>query len=249
MSAGRHRGRRSRASLTGRCTASAVGVLAIAAAAASVATAPARPDDPTLIAPSARAALEVPVEDPRTEAAGLAEQRASRGLPIRSAVAPSPAVAAAPTTPPAAPPPKAAAAAQAPAVTQPAPAPSFSTSTTRTGAAVERGLSANAMKVLNAVRAAYPQLQSFGGIRSDPGSDHSSGQAIDIMIPGYAGSSGRALGDALAAFVQAHAAELSVDYVIWRQRIWSPGRGGWRAMADRGDVTANHVDHVHVSVR
>ena len=69
------------------------------------------------------------------------------------------------------------------------------------------------------------------------------------MIPSYSSASGRALGDALAAFVQSHAAELSVDYVIWRQRIWSPGRGGWRGMSDRGDATANHFDHVHVSVR
>ena len=114
---------------------------------------------------------------------------------------------------------------------------------------MESGLTANAMKVLNAVRAAYPQLSSFGGARSERGSDHATGQAIDFMIPSYSSTSGRTLGDALAAFVQSHAAELNLDYVIWRQRIWSPGRGGWRGMSDRGSATANHYDHVHVSVR
>jgi len=38
-----------------------------------------------------------------------------------------------------------------------------------------------------------------------------------------------------------------VKYIIWRQRIWFPG-GSWKAMADRGGVTANHYDHVHISV-
>jgi hypothetical protein len=33
--------------------------------------------------------------------------------------------------------------------------------------------------------------------------------------------------------------------VIWRQRINSGT--GWRAMEDRGSITQNHYDHVHVS--
>jgi hypothetical protein len=39
-----------------------------------------------------------------------------------------------------------------------------------------------------------------------------------------------------------------VKYIIWRQRIWYPSSGTWRGMADRGSATANHYDHVHVSV-
>jgi hypothetical protein len=37
--------------------------------------------------------------------------------------------------------------------------------------------------------------------------------------------------------------------VIYAQKIWSVKRGGegWRGMSDRGSVTANHYDHVHVS--
>jgi hypothetical protein len=58
----------------------------------------------------------------------------------------------------------------------------------------------------------------------------------------------RSAGDAVAAYVMAHAAELNVKYIIWYQRIWYPSSGTWKPMADRGGITANHMDHVHVSV-
>ncbi len=191
MAPGRHR-RRYRAGAVGRCATVAVGAAAIAAGFSSVAAAPAPPDDPTLIARSARAAFAVPAEDHAVDDAGddagvdasaLAERRASRDL-IRPPVTP-PLLPAAPPTD-TLPPPTAPGAAP-----QTDPTPRFTTSTARTGAAVEGGLTANAMKVLNAVRAAYPQLTSFGGARSQRGSDHSTGQAIDIMIPS------QALGDAM----------------------------------------------------
>ena len=57
----------------------------------------------------------------------------------------------------------------------------------------------------------------------------------------------RATGDALAAYAVAHRAELGINYVIWRQRIDTGS--GFTAMADRGNATANHFDHVHVSFR
>ncbi len=77
------------------------------------------------------------------------------------------------------------------------------------------------------------------GVASRNGtSDHPSGHALDLMT-------GRAQGDAVAACVLANQDELGVDYVIWRQRV-NHG-GGWEPMSDRGDDTANHYDHVHVS--
>lgn len=72
------------------------------------------------------------------------------------------------------------------------------------------------------------------------GSDHPLGLALDFMVYGD-----RALGDRLAAYVLAHRLQLGVSYVIWYQRI-NLG-AGWEPMADRGGVTANHMDHVHVS--
>ena len=58
------------------------------------------------------------------------------------------------------------------------------------------------------------------------------------------------LGYAIASFLQAHAAELNLYDIIYRQHIWTPVRAseGWRLMPDRGSITANHYDHVHVAV-
>ncbi len=111
----------------------------------------------------------------------------------------------------------------------------------RTGLRNELGLTQRGLVVLNAIRDHFPQIHSFGGYR--PGDmDHGSGNAVDTMI------SSRAQGDAVASYVMAHAAELDVKYIIWRQRIWYPSSGTWQGMADRGSITANHYDHVHVSV-
>ena len=69
-------------------------------------------------------------------------------------------------------------------------------------------------------------------------SDHPSGHAVDFMVD-------RATGDRLAACALNNRAVLGITYVIWRQRI--NFGNGWQAMEDRGGVTANHYDHVHVS--
>jgi hypothetical protein len=69
-------------------------------------------------------------------------------------------------------------------------------------------------------------------------SDHPSGRAVDFMVD-------RATGDALAVCALNNRAALGVTYVIWRQRI--NFGSGWQLMEDRGGVTANHFDHVHVS--
>lgn len=107
-------------------------------------------------------------------------------------------------------------------------------------ASIESGLTANAVKGYRAVCAEFPEVKSYGGRRNDPGSDHNSGQAVDIMITG-------ATGDRIAQYLIDNSSELNVKYVIWSQKIWMPGRG-WKAMSDRGGATANHYDHVHLSV-
>ncbi|HSE09670.1 MAG TPA: SH3 domain-containing protein [Nocardioidaceae bacterium] len=111
------------------------------------------------------------------------------------------------------------------------------------GSDVESGLVANAIAVHRAVCAAFPEVTSYGGVRAGDDGYHGSGQALDIMITGSAG-------DQIAEFVRSHAAELGVSEVIWSQRIWTVQRSseGWRWMEDRGSTTANHYDHVHVSV-
>jgi hypothetical protein len=69
-------------------------------------------------------------------------------------------------------------------------------------------------------------------------SDHPGGKAVDFMV-------NRATGDALAACALKNKDALGISYVIWEQRI--NFGSGWQPMEDRGGVTANHFDHVHVS--
>jgi hypothetical protein len=63
----------------------------------------------------------------------------------------------------------------------------------------------------------------------------------------------RAWGDALAAWVQANAAEMNVLYIIWYKKVWYPRDGNipwsqWSPYSGSG-VTGGHYDHVHVSVK
>lgn len=90
-----------------------------------------------------------------------------------------------------------------------------------------------------------------GCYRAETSGEHPLGRACDFMM-----SSGgsmpsaqmKALGDSLAAWAIKNGPKLGVMYVIWQQRIYNLGHPGWRPMADRGGVTANHYDHVHISM-
>jgi len=106
---------------------------------------------------------------------------------------------------------------------------------------VENGLTSDAVYVYRSVCHAFPQITSYGGW--DDHGEHASGRALDIM------TSDVALGNAIAEFLQSHAAELNLYDILWRQRIWTPERAGegWRSMPSRGSATANHYDHVHVA--
>lgn len=109
---------------------------------------------------------------------------------------------------------------------------------------IESNLTSNARSVYRGVCAAFTDsVSSFGGYRSGDGGDHGSGRAVDIMVSGEPGWD-------IARYVQARARELGVSYVIYQQKIWHAGKptGQWQAMEDRGGRTANHYDHVHVSV-
>jgi len=107
---------------------------------------------------------------------------------------------------------------------------------------VENGLTDGAVYVYRSVCHAFPEITSYGGW--DNHGEHSSGKALDIM------TSDVGLGTAIAEFLQAHASELHIYDILWRQHIWTPVRAseGWRLFPDRGSATANHFDHVHVSV-
>ena len=75
----------------------------------------------------------------------------------------------------------------------------------------------------------------------DPG-DHGQGLAVDFMT-----YDDRAKGDAIAEYSINNMDESDINYVIWEQQIYGDLNRKWEPMEDRGSVTANHYDHVHVS--
>ncbi len=111
------------------------------------------------------------------------------------------------------------------------------------GDAVESGLNGNGVQVHRSVCQNFPTITAYGGYRAEAGSEHNSGHALDCMIPNAA--TGRALAD----WARATAEKLGVTQVIYAQHIWTTKRAseGWRLMGDRGSITANHYDHVHLS--
>jgi SH3 domain-containing protein len=124
-----------------------------------------------------------------------------------------------------------------------APTAGVSTAPCPDGSGTESGLTPSAVTLFRAVCNAFPPLTTYGGYSNH--GEHSSGRAIDFMINGDS-----ALGQQIADWARAHASELNLYDVIWQQHIWTPERSseGWRSMPDRGSPTANHFDHVHISV-
>lgn len=114
------------------------------------------------------------------------------------------------------------------------------------GPASRYGLKGGAVKTYQVVLSNFDGINAIGGYRPTSLSNHQLGLAIDFMITPGAES---ALGWSIAKFVAAHAKELNVDHVIFEQHIWTPATPTWRLMEDRGSITDNHFDHVHVSMK
>ena len=109
------------------------------------------------------------------------------------------------------------------------------------GSSVSSGVHTGVKLVHEAVCANFPQITTYGTFRGD--GEHAQGRAVDVMISGETGWD-------VAEFLRANYAALDIEYIIYAQHIWSVDRGGegWRSMSDRGSTTANHYDHVHVTV-
>ena len=92
-------------------------------------------------------------------------------------------------------------------------------------------------------------ITSFSGYRPGDSGDHGKGLAIDFMVPVSS-----ALGDQIAEYAVKNIASRGINYIIWKQRFYAPydSKYGpaytWNPMPDRGSVTENHYDHVHVSM-
>jgi hypothetical protein len=120
--------------------------------------------------------------------------------------------------------------------------------TTDRSVGADTGLTLHAIQVRQIVAARYPSITAVGGFRSGDWGDHGRGLALDVMIPGWTGE-GALVGTDMAAWVQANATNLGVDYIIWQQQFWQVGMSRWQMMGDRGSPTQNHMDHVHISLK
>ncbi|MCK3936372.1 LysM peptidoglycan-binding domain-containing protein [Streptococcus suis] len=91
-------------------------------------------------------------------------------------------------------------------------------------------------------------ITSFSGYRPGDSGDHGKGLAIDFMVP-----QSSALGDQVAEYAIANMGAKNISYIIWKQRFYAPYDSiygpayTWNLMPDRGSITENHYDHVHVS--
>ena len=92
-------------------------------------------------------------------------------------------------------------------------------------------------------------IASFSGYRPGDSGDHGKGLAIDFMVP-----ESSELGDKIAEYAIKNMASRGISYIIWKQRFYAPfdskygPANTWNPMPDRGSVTENHYDHVHVSM-
>ena len=92
-------------------------------------------------------------------------------------------------------------------------------------------------------------ITSFSGYRPGDSGDHGKGLAIDFMVP-----ESSELGDKIAEYAIQNMASRGISYIIWKQRFYAPfdskygPANTWNPMSDRGSVTENHYDHVHVSM-
>ncbi|WP_242614556.1 hypothetical protein [Actinomadura roseirufa] len=117
---------------------------------------------------------------------------------------------------------------------------------------IGNSMTARMRTALLAIDGRFGPFPAIGCARPGDPQDHGSGRACDFMESSggaMPSASAQAHGDQVAQYVISNASRLGIKYVIWKQRIYDMrGSGGWRQMEDRGGITANHYDHVHVSV-
>ena len=174
------------------------------------------------------ATTEVPVPETTTETPATTEAPTTETPVTEAPVTEAPATTEAPAAP---------VAAETPATTQ-TPTP-VNVNTT--------GLQPQAAAYMTEIANLYG-ITSFSTYRPGDSGDHGKGLAVDFMVP-----ESSALGDQIAEYTAANMASRGVSYIIWKQRFYAPFNSiygpayTWNLMPDRGSITENHYDHVHVS--
>ena len=79
---------------------------------------------------------------------------------------------------------------------------------------------------------------------------HGDGLALDLMLP-----VGSPKGKAITRYLVENYNDLRIYYIIYEQRfymhtynIYGPAKT-WNLMPNRGSITQNHYDHVHISFK
>ena len=180
------------------------------------------------------ATTEVPVPETTTETPATTEVPTTETPVTEAPVTEAPATTEAPAAP---------VVAETPATTE-APV----TTQTPTPANVNTtGLQPQAAAYMNEIAGLYG-ITSFSTYRPGDSGDHGKGLAVDFMVP-----ESSALGDQIAEYTAANMGSRGVSYIIWKQRFYAPFNSiygpayTWNLMPDRGSITENHYDHVHVS--
>jgi hypothetical protein len=113
------------------------------------------------------------------------------------------------------------------------------------------GLTARTVTMRIEIDREFGPFPAIGCLRAGDSGEHGKGRACDFMesTGGNMPTAERqAHGDRVAAYAIQNSSRLGIMYIIWKQRIYDLRRPGWRMMENRGGVTANHFDHVHVSM-
>lgn len=221
------------------------------AAPAQAAETPAPAVEKTVAAPADQA--PAPTEEAPAPVAEVASETAPAAE--ENAAAPQPVVAASPEAPAEAAPAAAELGqdqvSQATAAVEPttynAPAVTDAASVTTNNPANE-GLQPQTAALKEEIAAKYG-ITEFSLYRPGDSGDHGKGLAADFIV-----GENTELGNRVAADVTSNMTERGISYVIWQQQFYAPFESiygpanTWNQMPDRGSVTENHYDHVHVSM-
>ena len=221
------------------------------AAPAQAAETPAPAVEKTVAAPADQA--PAPAEEAPAPVAEVASETAPAAE--ENAAAPQPVVAASPEAPAEAAPAAAELGqdqvSQATAAVEPttynAPAVTDAASVTTNNPANE-GLQPQTAALKEEIAAKYG-ITEFSLYRPGDSGDHGKGLAADFIV-----GENTELGNRVAADVTSNMTERGISYVIWQQQFYAPFESiygpanTWNQMPDRGSVTENHYDHVHVSM-
>ena len=190
---------------------------------------PAVPETPSYGAPATNVALQNP------ETAAAPEAPATQ--PEAPAETPAPAAEEAPAAQPAA--------VETPAT--PEVQPVASTPASGTTIPTDPNLQPQAEAFRQEIAAKFG-ITNIGGYRAGDPDDHGKGLAVDVMVP-----TNSELGDQVAQYAIDNMDRAGISYIIWKQQFYMPVNNiygpanTWNQMPDRGDDTANHNDHVHIS--